>query len=54
MQLSVILIGDSNTGKTSLVARFADDKLIIKKIIGKKVIYSVVEVDVRSEIERDE
>ncbi|XP_072027071.1 ras-related protein Rab-13-like [Amphiura filiformis] len=28
VQLSVILIGDSNTGKTSLVARFADDKLI--------------------------
>ncbi len=56
VQLSVILIGDSNTGKTSLVARFADDKLIenYETTIGKKVIYNVVEleVDVRSEIEK--
>ncbi len=58
VQLSVILIGDSNTGKTSLVARFADadDKLEnYEKLLlhGEKVIIcSVVEVDVRSEIEK--
>ena len=48
VQLSVILIGDSNTGKTSLIARFADDKLIenYDTTIGKlESLYIVIGIE---------